>query len=771
MATAGEINVDEIGSINVAEQADSVKTVEETGSINIKVIGEGFDDKRILLTETGTEAQLKQVDSVFDELKSEVAFNDKSAKTLKATSEGEEGWIGGSSQAYEQSKKAKIMLAAYKELLNKEDMATTLSASTVNLKASFPLCPKQIIPCNRTKYRNPDGICNNLNATRTWWGSSESPLKRLLRSDYDDGVTEPRVRSVRSKMFLPNARSVSLNVFSTQPQQRGASDWSLLFVYFAKLLSLDISSIAQTTDSQGNRIRCRCNSHQSDCFNIPVPRGDQVNSDQKCMSYVRSLASVRDFDCNLGPREQLNLQTSWVDMSFLYGTNRPQTQSLRKNVSGLLLVDTIGKNQFLPSNPKVSCSNSRQAPDYSRRQRCFLTGDPRVQDNAALLALQTVFLREHNRIAKTLNVTNPTWDEQKVFNNARKILNGVFQNIVYGEFLPALLGERLAKLYQLLPLKQGYTNIYSDSVYPQAINEFSSAAFRLDTFFPNSVGAATNNVNGGLRRNEGRPISFYQFNDQYYRNNFDEILPDLLRSSSLAPGGGSGPQVSKYFGDYFWNGLFTEDSKRWSVPALDVQRGRDHGLPAYNKYRELCGVGLARSWTDLTNIPTSTVQKLKKLYASVDDIDLYVGISSERPLKNALLGAVGGCLVAKQFRDLKVADRFYFETSDPDIQFTVDQLNSIRGQTIATVMSNNINNQDSMATVLANNINNLDSLPKFSFFASNRGWNTRVSITNLKTSSINLGLWAEKATTVAATSTGTVTISTPLSLSTATKNP
>lgn len=33
--------------------------------------------------------------------------------------------------------------------------------------------------------------------------------------------------------------------------------------------------------------------------------------------------------------------------------------------------------------------------------------------------------------------------------------------------------------------------------------------------------------------------------------------------------------------------------------ALNIQRGRDHGIPGYNKMREVCGMKRAKSWTDL----------------------------------------------------------------------------------------------------------------------------------------------------------------------------
>ena len=75
--------------------------------------------------------------------------------------------------------------------------------------------------------------------------------------------------------------------------------------------------------------------------------------------------------------------------------------------------------------------------------------------------------------------------------------------------------------------------------------------------------------------------------------------------------------------------------------ALNIQRGRDHGLPGYNAFRELCGLGRVNSFQLLADlIPAKLVERLRLLYSHVDDIDLFVGGISEISEVESLLGEI-----------------------------------------------------------------------------------------------------------------------------------
>ncbi len=97
-----------------------------------------------------------------------------------------------------------------------------------------------------------------------------------------------------------------------------------------------------------------------------------------------------------------------------------------------------------------------------------------------------------------------------------------------------------------------------------------------------------------------------------------------------------------------------------------IHRGRDHGLPTYAQVRRSCGLAPAATFYDLGNtIDMDVISVLSEHYASVDDIDLFIGGLAERPLSGAVVGPTFGCLLGQQFEILKKGDRFWYENNIP----------------------------------------------------------------------------------------------------------
>jgi len=138
--------------------------------------------------------------------------------------------------------------------------------------------------------------------------------------------------------------------------------------------------------------------------------------------------------------------------------------------------------------------------------------------------------------------------------------------------------------------------------------------------------------------------------------------------------------------------LFQEAGKLFGVDlvAVNIQRGRDHGLPSYPNWRKVCGLSPVNNFADLDSIMNKrTAQAMRTVYSNVNDIDLFIGASSEKRLRGALLGPTSSCIIAEQFRRLKKGDRFWFENGDLDTSFSRNQLKQLRKSSLARVLCDN----------------------------------------------------------------------------------
>lgn len=101
-----------------------------------------------------------------------------------------------------------------------------------------------------------------------------------------------------------------------------------------------------------------------------------------------------------------------------------------------------------------------------------MAGDIRVNENIGLTALQTVFLREHNRLCDLLISKNSSLSDEQVYQMARNYVIALVQKITYDNYLVALLGRN-----QFDAWVGSYT--YQENLNPELWTEFSSAGFRI----------------------------------------------------------------------------------------------------------------------------------------------------------------------------------------------------------------------------------------------------------------------------------------------------
>lgn len=75
--------------------------------------------------------------------------------------------------------------------------------------------------------------------------------------------------------------------------------------------------------------------------------------------------------------------------------------------------------------------------------------------------MHIIWAREHNRIADQLSNINSHWDDETVFQEARRIVIAEIQHITYNEFLPTLLGKVVMEKYGLLLQKEVIQIVYN----------------------------------------------------------------------------------------------------------------------------------------------------------------------------------------------------------------------------------------------------------------------------------------------------------------------
>ncbi|XP_068081797.1 peroxidase isoform X2 [Anabrus simplex] len=610
--------------------------------------------------------------------------------------------------------------------LSREEISSLLpKIDTTNTRISS-FCPRFLEhtqPCTVTRYRRYDGTCNNLQ--HPTWGAAKVAFRRLLPPNYADGVSEPRAG--RNGFPLPNPRSVSAHVHRDGEAHDHAV--TFLFVAWGQLLDHDLTFTAETKDPNTRQDPDCCRPQgrrHPNCLAVELPPDDRFyrQHKQSCMNLLRSLAGVRD-DCRLGPRVQMNSVTSFIDASFVYGSDARTADSLRLLRGGRLrtlpMFKKLGLKDLLPLKvdyPDDGCI--RPDPDIF----CFLAGDNRVNEQLVLAVLHTVLVREHNRIATELSEINPHWDDEQLYQETRHIIAALVQHITYTEFLPMLLGRDAVRRHDLTPLAQGYYDGYDADVDATMTASFITAAFRFGhSLLPSRIErwSATHKHVGSQRLSEVLKQPF----DLYKPGWLDQYVMGLVNQVPQAMDDAVTPEVT--------NHLFQKPTHHYGMDlaSINVQRAREHGVPGYADYRRLCGLGETPSWSSMLGVVHNhTIRRYHDIYDHPDDVDLWSAGVSERPSRGSMVGPTFSCIIARTFRDLRRGDRFWYENKGWPSAFTPAQLQQIR--------------QIRLSRILCDAGDELESMQVYAMALPDPERNPRVSCTSRVLPRLDLSKWRDR---------------------------
>ena len=475
----------------------------------------------------------------------------------------------------------------------------------------------------QNQYRSVDGTNNNL--SNTTLGSANTAFISIVDKDPD------RMLEGSAAAGLPNVREISNAVAAqseTTVNKKGLSD---MFWVYGQFLDHDINLTPTSATESAN---------------IEVPTGDAFfdpfNTGTQEMDFHRSVALE-----GMDVRTQVNNITAFIDGSNIYGSSKEIADGLRAFEGG-----------------KLSMNAENYMPEDNGGQ--YKSGDVRVNENAGLTSMHTIWAREHNAVAERLAEQNPEWSDEKLYQESRRWVVGEMQAVTSNEFWPALLGGEGLSEYKG----------YDSSVDPQISNSFATAAYRLGhTMLSPSILRLDEQGNEIAEGNLQLRDAFFQ-PQRVAEAGVDPILRGLATQTAQA--------VDPLIVDDVRNFLFgAPGSGGLDLASLNLQRGRDHGLPGYNDMREGLGLSRIESFDDPI-FQDGVGEKLASIYDSPDDMDLWIAGLAEKSEGDSLVGSTFGAILTDQFERSRNGDRFWYEN-----QFSSSDIATLNNTKLSDVIMRN----------------------------------------------------------------------------------
>ena len=491
--------------------------------------------------------------------------------------------------------------------------------------------------------RAVDGWGNNRN--RPALGTADQQLLRLA------GVSLEYAMSDEAPADLPNARFVSNMLSAQSGAMPGSAQVTDMVWAWGQFLDHDISF----TPAAAPRERLPIVVFPGD------PIFDPFNTGARSIALSRSAYDPLTGTAADNPRQQINEITAFIDASNVYGSDPSRTRALRTNDgSGKLRTSRDGR--FLPYN-----QDGLENDGGNSRTDLFVAGDIRSNEQVGLTALHTLFVREHNRLAGVLAAEHPDLTGQEIFEITRKIVGAQVQVISYHEVLPLLLGPGALGTYEG----------YDPSIDPTIATEFSTAAYRFGhTMLPPTL----------LRMDASGRMRELSLADAFFnpslvaRTGISGLLLGLATQQAQ--------EVDPLIVDEVRNMLFgAPGSPVRDLAALNIQRGRDHGLPSFNIARSAYGLAPAATFAEVSSDPYMQ-DALALAYGDIRLLDLWTGGLAEDHAPGSMLGETFSTIIAEQFRRLRDGDRYWHE-HDPFFRANPALLAEVRATALADVIRRN----------------------------------------------------------------------------------
>ncbi|XP_038077765.1 dual oxidase 2-like isoform X2 [Patiria miniata] len=538
------------------------------------------------------------------------------------------------------------------------------------------------------EYEGYDGWYNNM--AHPDWGGAELPLTRRLPVAYADGVYR------MAGQDRPNPMKISDATMKGQTGRPSYLNRTAFMTFFGQQV------VEEILDAQG----AGC---PPEYENIEIPEGHEYktmteNNPHGPVDFIPFLRTRYSFNTGFSPnvpREQLNEITPWIDGGLVYGTTKAWADALRSFEGGRLADNSgnvAGEGGFPEQNtlglPMANVPPPAEAINHKLRdaKRFFKLGNPRGNENPFLLTFGILWFRWHNYWAdKIYNQTmdhRDEWNDERIFNEARKWVIATYQKMVFYDWLPAFLNLTPEEISANV-----YTG-YKSYVHPGITHEFQSAAMRFGhTLVPPGVYRRDSKCNFLNTSMESSNIP-----DNLFRSVHGVRTCNSFWNPQLP--------IREYDIENFLMGMASQiteredhivtidlqrrvfgplDFSRRDLMAQNIQRGRDHGLPDYNTARVSLGLPAVKNFTDInklqhandeSGIPDEIFQNLKDVYkGDLSKIDIWPGGLLETTANGP--GPLFRKIILDQFVRTRDGDRFWFESEQNGL-FTKAQIEYIK---------------------------------------------------------------------------------------------
>jgi len=556
--------------------------------------------------------------------------------------------------------------------------------------------------------QNLDGSGNNI--ANPTWGAANQPYPRIGNARYADGraqmVAHPNARFTSNRIF----NDAFGNVFSARDGAQWLWAWGQFIDHNIGLKDGGAGEVANIPFNRNDPLENYRNNLGVIPFNrVPAAPGTGVNNARQ---QINTESSYIDAD---GVYSDSAARLDWLRTGSLDGNPQNNSASLMLPGGYLPRRDARGNPANIPGG--IGDNDGKLLANPARG---FVAGDLRVNENIFLSSIHTLFAREHNRIVAQLASTHPELSQEDQFQIARRVVSAEIQRITYEEWLPAM-GVPIAGFSGYKPnVNAGTTNEFATAVYrahtqihgeneieapngtwsDATLNMFRNAGIEVEVgaedtalviplnvsfFFPDLLPAI----------GEGPVLASLSAESQYKN---DQMIDNSLRSVLFQVPTSSGATCPGDSDAACFQGVV-------DLGAVDIERGFDHGMPSYNQFRQLLGLPARTSFDQVTGEPAGSqnanvnindpnivgasqkfdvtgraitddvdaeantkravpnvplAARLRAVFGSVDNIDLFTGAFSEATVAGSELGETARAAWVRQFQAMQDGDRFNY---------------------------------------------------------------------------------------------------------------